>query len=361
MTLAKYGTVAEAFPSVDQEHLESLTEIYLRPEVNAGMTDFEVKRLPASSNNKLFAIQSSGPDFTQRAVAKFYGARDDPTRADHTFREANALTFLQSQEIYNVPGILAQDISRGVVVMTFVDGQAKDAARYTEDDISKVVDFILQLQSFGPDAAVGMRSVPLRRSFIDTPTYAQERLHKSANASAHLPEALRQYLHDNGVFNQYQAFEEEIILGIAERNPWRIDDADLRLSANDAGAHNVLFAADGPYFIDFEHFGWNDPIFDMANMLAHNSMLDLPPELCSHAIEQYEKQTALPEAAIQRLRPSIALCHLEWAARCIETLTPAKLRSRRFANGNFDPEAYTQAQIGYLERHLGYLAACVGG
>ena len=45
------------------------------------------------------------------------------------------------------------------------------------------------------------------------------------------------------------------------------------LIPSDLGAHNALRGADGSlYFLDFEYFGWDDPVTSIANFIMHPGM-----------------------------------------------------------------------------------------
>ena len=80
------------------------------------------------------------------------------------------------------------------------------------------------------------------------------------------------------------------------------------LIPSDLGAHNALRGADGKlYFLDFEYFGWDDPVTSIANFVMHPGMQLSEPQRAS-----YQHALLRPFPPTRRSRspagPDAALC-----------------------------------------------------
>ena len=99
------------------------------------------------------------------------------------------------------------------------------------------------------------------------------------------------------------------------------------LIPSDMGAHNALRGADGRlHFLDFEYFGWDDPLTSIANFTMHPGMVLTERQralygdaLCGHYRHRAERD---------RLAALVPLYGLRWCARILGELLPERWQHR---------------------------------
>ena len=91
------------------------------------------------------------------------------------------------------------------------------------------------------------------------------------------------------------------------------DDYQL-LSPSDFGFHNTLLTKDGLKFIDFEYFGWDDPVKLTCDFLLHPGMT-LTNERKNIWVRRTKEIFSDANYFQQRLSASYGLYGLCWAAR----------------------------------------------
>jgi len=125
-----------------------------------------------------------------------------------------------------------------------------------------------------------------------------------------------------------------------------IAPADRMLTPSDFGFHNAIRQADGTLmFVDFEYFGWDDPVKLAADFLLH------PVVTFSHDLKQLflDKLRPLfndPDAFAHRLRGPFPLYALRW---CAIVLNPF-IAQRRTASRGVDEAELSVLQSTRLER-----------
>jgi thiamine kinase-like enzyme len=111
------------------------------------------------------------------------------------------------------------------------------------------------------------------------------------------------------------------------------------------GAHNALRDADGRlWFLDFEYFGWDDPLTSIANFVMHPGMqLSLRQrELYRDRLLEHFRRHRERE----RLTALMPLYALRWCAIILGELLPERWRHRVESNPEFrDWDKVRHAQI----------------
>ncbi|MDP7559493.1 MAG: hypothetical protein QF745_03020, partial [Planctomycetota bacterium] len=124
------------------------------------------------------------------------------------------------------------------------------------------------------------------------------------------------------------------------------------LSPSDFGFHNALRNDGKITFIDFEYFGWDDPVKLTADFLWHPAM-ELNPEISA----QWEKAmlglfSGDPDFAV-RLHAAMPLYGLRWAMIVLNEFLPGLSERRRDAGGAYcrDPDEARDIQLGKAKRY----------
>ncbi|TAN53168.1 MAG: aminoglycoside phosphotransferase family protein, partial [Rhodospirillales bacterium] len=170
-----------------------------------------------------------------------------------------------------VPRPMACDPSLHCAAYEWIEGTPVANAGRT--DIEELADFFLRLQSLrGREGAL---SLPLASaaclSAAQALGQAKARLQRLTDAGPH-DEALALFL-KNELIPGFKRIEQEALAGL--RTAGIDPSAELAkerqvLSPSDFGRHNLLRCADGRLaFVDFEYFGWDDPVKAVADVLLH--------------------------------------------------------------------------------------------
>ena len=88
----------------------------------------------------------------------------------------------------------------------------------------------------------------------------------------------------------------------------------LTLCRVDPNLLNFIRRPDGWVSVDWENSGWGDPAFEIADLLAHPTCLDVTQERRLWAMQRYASQRGEPEL-LERMAVYYALMLAWWAAR----------------------------------------------
>ncbi|MDE5460172.1 aminoglycoside phosphotransferase family protein [Bradyrhizobium sp. CSS354] len=241
---------------------------------------------PARSggNNRVFRLEmADGPPL----ALKHYPSDG----RDRLGQEYDALSFLARHGITSTPRPVAKDADAFCALYQWFDGEAA-VLRPQGDDADQLADFLIELQKLREaEDAQNLRNAS---ASIFSPEAAiaqyEQRLDALRRASDDHPD-LRAFMEGSLVPSTVVAIRQ-LRRRYAElgRNP----AADLApthraLSPSDFGLHNALRAEDGRLrFIDFEYFGWDDPVKLMSDTAIHPGS-DLPEASANRLIERLSR------------------------------------------------------------------------
>jgi hypothetical protein len=241
---------------------------------------------PARSggNNRVFRLQmAEGPPL----ALKHYPSDG----RDRLGQEYDALSFLAGHGITSTPRPVAKDADAFCALYQWFDGEAA-ALRPQGDDADQLADFLIALQELRD--AEGAQNLRNASASIFSPEAAiaqyEQRLDGLRRASDDHPD-LRAFMEDSLVPSTAVAIRQ-----LRRRYAELGQDpaADLApnhraLSPSDFGLHNALRAEDGRLrFIDFEYFGWDDPVKLVSDTAIHPGS-DLPEASANHLIERLSR------------------------------------------------------------------------
>jgi len=299
------------------------------PNMSFGVTD--VSRLAAmladepvtsttlaarGGNSRVFKVQTASG---VTAALKLYPPGESSQRLA---REYAALAFLSSAGVAIVPKPLAQNTAERAALYTWIDG---DSVREPGlEDIGQLADFLAVLHGFrslpeaqtiGPaaeavtSAAELARQVQARIERLAVPAHGDPKL-------ARILEAIREVAAERSI------------------DDWTPLSPDRQtLSPSDIGFHNALRRGDGSLaFLDFEFFGWDDPVKLVSDLLwhpGHSLGSDLVLELRRRTAEIYSADGDF-EARLAAFYPFFGL---RWALIVLNEFLPDGRRRRAFAGG----------------------------
>lgn len=319
-------------PAVHSEFLDAAAGL-----VGAPVTAIAAVR--PGGNNRVYRATTPAGIF----ALKIYPPRREDLR-DRLSTEFEALSFLARHQIANVPRPFGSNRSAGIAMFEWVVGSPVGSV--TSNDLDAAATFSAQLKalSLSPEAA----SLPLASeaslSALELEVQVDRRFTRLAAVShdADLTEFLQHTLRPLRDLTTAAAREGY------RRRGWDfaadIPAALRTLSPSDFGFHNALRRSDRSIvFIDFEYFGWDDPVRLIADFMLHPGMGLSPTErhrFSDAAISSFSDDPNLPD----RVGLLLPLIGLRWCLILLNEFLPERWARRVFA-GAGDRDAAQAQQL----------------
>jgi Phosphotransferase enzyme family len=282
-----------------------------------------IAELRKGGNSRVFKVATAAGAY----ALKKYPA--DDTR-DRQGAEARALAFFARAGIEQTPCLVAADTAVRASLLSWVEGTAPTDV--SDADVAEFARFQIALdraidapsrRDIGPAAEACISGTRIL-------SHIAARHGPLAALSKELPQ-LAQFLQSRFVpaltASEQRARRIYGELGLdfaADRAA-----ADLTLIASDFGAHNALRTPDGLVFLDFEYFGWDDPLTSMGNFVFHPGMQLTPAQ---RRLYQDTVLAHFGTAHAQRLSALLPLFALRWCAIVLSELLPERQTHRGAAN-----------------------------
>lgn len=278
-------------------------------------------------NSRIWCVHSGGRDF---ALKQYPTRRRDPR--DRLSTEVGALRLMERYRIDTVPRVLGVDDERGYALLSWIYGS--DVIDVREADIDAAVTFLAAIhvlratpwaagQPLAAEAClcgdeierqIRQRLARLREVAVDEKELIDFIEHSFALPFAEAGRRARAAVTAAGL-----DFDAEL------PQEWR------SLVPSDFGFHNSLRRSDGSLaFVDFEYFGWDDPVKLTADILLHPGRTLLPP-----------RRTRFREAAMRlygddpafarRLSAYLPLFGLRWVLILLNEFIPERWQRRVLA------------------------------
>ena len=309
-----------------------------------------VDRIAAVSgggNNRLYRIEAAGSHFAMKLYAS-----NDASGHQRFARETAALTLLATTRLADrVPCLVAASEAHSAVLFDWIEGTPPHECG--PDDLADMLDFIADLhmidtlpaaKSRGEAAEACLSGAELARQ-IDERRGRLDRIEDDP--------ALARYL---GRFDLLWRYLRPTILGFAVLPP-----ALRILSPSDFGLHNALRRPDGRLvFLDFEYFGWDDPVKLAADMIWHPGMM-LDETAARTVTALSTRLFARDDPAYgRRLAAMLPAYGLRWCLILLNEFLPERWNRRRQAQ-DADPADWPAAkrrQLDKAERMMARVEAC---
>jgi hypothetical protein len=308
-------------------------------------------------NNRLYRVET----VDGRCYAlKWYPQSVGDSR-DRLGAEWSALEFLARQKVSDVPRGIAFDAVAGFALYEWIEGGPVD---HPDDRaIAAAIAFVTKLHELRQAAGAEVLAPASEacRSAAEVLDQVDRRLARLRDVAEGEP-SLAEFLHQE-FLPQRSRVEHWVRAGFALRG-WDFDrplDADrMTLSPSDFGFHNALRRVDGTIaFIDFEYFGWDDPVKLMADFLQHPGM-SLSPQLAeTFRLAMLSLFGGDDEAVADRLRLMEPLYTLRWCMILLNEFLPERWQTRAFAGRYDDRQRATQVQLSKARRQLARLLSQV--
>jgi hypothetical protein len=222
----------------------------------------------AGRNSRIYRVRRGSEHF---AVKHYPSPREDPR--DRLKTEVEALQLMERNGIPGVPRSLANDAERGYAVLSWIEGEPVEAA--DETDIDAAANFLRLIHQMRCAAEAERQPLGAEACLSGAEIVAQlgRRLERLGSVAAENP-ALGEFVDRTAgwlfttilpaVVAGYEALGLSFVLPLpGERRS---------LCPSDFGFHNALRNATGLTFLDFEYFGWDDPVKLTCDFLLHPGM-----------------------------------------------------------------------------------------
>jgi hypothetical protein len=294
----------------------------------------------AGRNSGIYRVRRSGTSY----ALKQYPPRR-PGERDRAATELAALRFMTAHGIDSVPRPYATDPEGGYALIEWIDGAPVTAPRDT--DIAAANRFLAAIHGLrnAPDASAQPSAAESCLSGGEIVAQIERRLARlgaiaeESALAAFLDTAIRPLLARITSWAEAGYAEE----GLSFTHP--IGGAARTLCASDFGFHNALRRRSGELvFIDFDDFGWDDPVKLTADFLLHPGT-QLPEQLkryfaaATTAIYQTDRSFA------SRLALLYPLFALRWCLILLNEFLPERWAHRINAGGQSDWVAVKQRQL----------------
>ena len=280
-----------------------------------------------------------------RYVAKRY-IRYRPDGQDSMDIEWATLQFLWEHGLRCVPKPVAVDRTQRCAIYEYVDGTSVEMETVTEADLDAAIHFLADLKVLAGHERSA--TFPPASEACFSPAAIEANLQARLERLAALPD-------EEGPFHALHAFLAQgfrpalaSVVGWcrARLQPsggaWTSELPAHRrtLSPSDFGFHNAIRRADGTLvFLDFEHFGWDDPAKMIADVLLHPAMplaQAIRRSFTSKILSRFDAEAGLAD----RLALVYPLFGLKWCLILLNEFVPQELarRARATQDGMRVPE-----------------------
>ncbi|ARJ66519.1 hypothetical protein WV31_12995 [Magnetospirillum sp. ME-1] len=286
----------------------------------------------AGGNNRIVRVEDA--DGGLHAL-KFYPPQAEDPR-DRLGAEFEALSFLWRRGERAIPQPIARAPADNCALYAWVEGEPPAA---TPDSVGHLAHFLARIQEFAshPEAAALRSASASVFAAAEVITQLRTRRARLDDPLARTPD-LDRFLADG--FDPLAARLTAAAVNGYERAGLSVDapltSGQRVLSPSDFGFHNALSGPGGRLaFVDFEYFGWDDPVKAAADVMLHPGM-DLSPALGRDFLAGVEPTfSRRDECFITRLGLLYPLFALIWCLIVLNEFLPERW-ARRAAAGAGD-------------------------
>lgn len=313
-------------------------------EIQVGVEVKKEEEIQAGGNNRLFYWRGSdGREF----LAKVYRVDNRP----RWYNEITALRFLSERGFEQIPKVIWADKEINCAVLSYERGRVKKADETDADDARLMAEFLAKIVSIDP-ASITIRFDNLVTARFNPGSYIsqiQRQLSSFAEevASPQVHPLMEEFARKNKVGELIDRYIHNVRekVGDEELNAiwpteWR------RLGYTDLGADNMIQKPDGQVcFVDFEYFGWGNPLGVAADYINHFKTLKVKAEVKKVFLQTFLEVASLPEELVKKVDLILVLDLVGWLGNMLYWMSAERRQVRKEAIINFNEEAYINEKI----------------
>jgi hypothetical protein len=289
------------------------------------------------------------------ALKQYPSRRDDPR--DRLSTEVGALRLMERYGIDTVPRVLGVDGEHGYALLSWIEGS--DVNEVSDADIDAAIVFLTAIHGLRA-APWGAEQPPAAEACLNGREIEQQiqgrlaRLRDTARDEHELIDFIDNSVAPRLAVESPKAHRTVTAAGLAF-------DAELpqewrSLVPSDFGFHNSLRRPDGSLaFLDFEYFGWDDPVKLTADILLHPGRpLELPQR------ERFRQAATRlyggDPAFASRLSAYLPLFGLRWVLILLNEFIPERWQRRVLAGETGSWSDVKARQLAHARAFLATLA-----
>ena len=305
------------------------------------------EKISGRGNSQVYKLTSMD---TRQYALKMYPDRSLDGRA-RLKTEFNGIKFLRANGFDNIPDAVKKDDDLNLGLYSWVDGQSINAPDH--QDLSQAIEFVRRLYkaskaSHYPADELATEACLSAKELVNQ---VDARFKRLQSFSMNIP-ALSEFLN-----RSFRPVWRDLKQNLAQTWPESSREKDLNLkyrilSPSDFGFHNALKNSGEITFIDFEYFGWDDPVKLTADFLWHPAM-----ELNSNLAEKW-KASMLGIFGSEphfndRLNAAMPIYGLRWVMIILNEFLPGFAIRRKNAceTGSFNLEQAQKVQLKKAENY----------
>ena len=231
--------------------------------------------MEGGANSEVFKLRAEGGE---PYVAKFYG-RPTADGKDRMHSEVTGLSFLRKRGVTCVAHPVAWDQSENCAIFEYIEGARLRPDEASAADVDQASSFLLELSLLADGAAHEELPIAAEACFSLDELFDNVggRLQKLRGLLERGPKyaGLRRFLDQefDPAFQMVSTWSAGRIAELGDQPSRVISQSERTLSPSDFGFHNCLRRPDGRLtFVDFEYFGWDDPVKMVSDFLFHPGM-----------------------------------------------------------------------------------------
>jgi hypothetical protein len=291
-------------------------------------------------NSRIYRIRAGG----KALCLKRYVAKSNDSR-DRLRTEMDALELMVKHGIAHVPRPLARDAAQDCALMSWVEGVPVDAVG--ETDIDAALRFLSNIHALSRVEEAQHQPLGSEACLSGAEIVAQlanrlRRLGTAAEDDAALAvflERLSRFLFAS-VLPQVIEGYRSLKLAFSAALPFALRS----LCPSDFGFHNALRSAEGLVFLDFDYFGWDDPVKLVSDFVLHPGMR-LPEGLKRRFILGAQQIYGADNTFAPRLNLLFALFALRWCLILLNEFLPERWATRLHAGIQDDWASVKRVQL----------------
>ncbi len=299
------------------------------------------EKISGRGNSRVYKLTSM--DARQYAL-KMYPDRslDGRTRLETEF---NAVRFLRANGFGNIPDAVRKDDDLNLGLYSWIGGQSICAPDH--QDLSQAIEFVRRLHQVSkasqyPADELATETCLSAKELVNQVDARFKRLQSVSRNNPTLSEFLNR---------SFSLVWRDLKQDLAQTWPESSREKDLDpkywiLSPSDFGFHNALKNNGEITFIDFEYFGWDDPVKLTADFLWHPAM-ELSPNLTAKWKNSMLDIFASERYFKKRINAAMPLYGLRWAMIVLNEFLPGFAGRRKNAGeiGSYNLERIRKAQL----------------
>jgi len=306
-------------PVDDLEKLKLLAASLLNASVEG------IEQVSGGRNSQVYRVETST---SQRFALKSYFQHPSDSR-DRLRTEFDSLSFLSSRGLTNVPRPFAYDRKENCAIYEWIEGVRIIPDQVTEGMVDTAASFAIRLaelrkESDGNAVANASEACFSGSALVSNIHGLLAKLSESENPN--LKKALR-----DEILPEFDSIVAWSRARLGESFDEELPPHARTLSPSDFGFHNALRTAGGGIvFLDFEYFGWDDPVKLISDFLLHPAMAlstDLKRRFATSMATHFSATTSIA----RRLEALYPLFGLKWCTILLNEFLPEHLLRRRFA------------------------------